>query len=289
MCFGYKLRLASTSSLSKDIQEKAATLKHSRAKIKKLNNNLNPLFGKLKKAKAELTKFEAQEVKLKEKEPRLKDVYAEKEADLKDISSSIIYDIVNILKEIDSIAIDMKKIIFDADTILYRESRTIDKLHKKIKGMNLAKEINNKLILVKEDMKTAARRLYESVEAQKALKKPFKKRKKILISKKIKKLSTEAGELEGLLEKLKLTNIDEITKDAEKELDDLEKIEFAVVSLAPELKSHIIHIKSKLYLLDAGRIEEKLNSTERKLNKILSKISSQAEKLFEEIVIVEKI
>ena len=292
---GYKLRLATTASLSGNIQESANTIAKSRSRIKQLNEKLKPSFASLKKARTELTKLSSQKARLKEEHPRLKNMYAKKQQAVKDISASIMYNIVNILKEIDSIVFDMKSVIFDADTILYRESKTLDKFHKevgKIKDKKLSAEIAGQLNVLKEEMKTAARRLYESVEAAGILKKPFSRKKKLALSQGISQLSTEAVQLEKVLEKLKITNIEEITKNAEKELNDIRRIEIAIVSLVPELKRHLSRIRNDLYLLEssaAERIKEKLSSSERKLDKTLAKISSQAEQLFEEIVIIEKI
>ena len=91
---------------------------------------------------------------------------------------------------------------------------------------------------------------------------------------------------------MNVANIDEIARDAEKELNDLEKIDVAIVSIFPDFSENIAAIRSKLYLLDpsaGGRIEEKLNAFEFHLNRVLNRISSHAEELFEEIAIIEKI
>ncbi len=292
MC-GYKFRLASTAALSKDIQEKAIELTKSRIKIAKLTALLKPSFIRLKSANIELTKFYAQREKPKKQTKELRLAYSKKQGVVRDISSTIMFDIVNILKEIDSIIKDVKKIIFDADTILYRESKALDRFHKQasqIQDQKQAAKLMNQINLLKEEMKTTARRLYESVEASTATAKPAKK--PISIASTVSKLSLEAAESEKILRKLKVTNIEEITKNAEQELNDLRKIEIALISLVPKLKMQFAFIRSKVHLLDssaAGRVEERLKSTEDSMNRALNKISSQAEKLFEEIVIVKKI
>ncbi|MBR9691928.1 hypothetical protein GOV06_04015 [Candidatus Woesearchaeota archaeon] len=291
MYLGYKLRLAKTSDLSKDIQEKAVEIARSRVRIAKLNQKLKPSFEKLKKANIELTKFLSPKVK---KTSKVRNMSAGKQQAAKELSAAIRLDIINILKEIDSIISDLKKVIFDADTMLYRQSRAIDRLHKevdKLKDKKLSLKLANQLNILKEDMKSAARRLYELAKAPSLLKKSFKK-KKIMVSTSILKLSIEAAQLDKILKKLSVNSIDEITKKAEKELDDLQKIEIVIISLVPNLKLHLTHIRNNLHLLDpssALRAEDKLTRSEKYLEKTMAKITSQAEKLFEEIVIIKKI
>jgi hypothetical protein len=291
---GYKLRLASTSFLSKDIQKKAVALVKSRVKVARLNERLGLSFEKLKKANVEPTKLAVQQAKLKEAHPALINLHAKQEALVKDISSSIMYDAVHLLKEIEDIYFTLKRIILDADVILYRESKTLDKFHReiiKLENKEMALKLINQINSLKEEMKTVARRLYESAKSPALLKKPFKK-KKVAVSKQLILLSAETSEIDALLKRLNVTKIDEITKDAEKELIDLAKIELAVFSLFPELSSHLSHLRSRLYLLDkpvSGRLGEKISNSESILNRVLKKISFNAEKLFEEIIISEKI
>jgi hypothetical protein len=291
----YKFRLAPTSAISKDIQKRAVDIARARVDIAKLNQDLNLHFEELKKANIELTKLSAQKVELKEAHPTIKDMDAGKKAAIKEISAIARHDAAHILNEIDAIISDLKRIILDADTILYRESKALDKFHAEITKLadkNLAAKLASQVSILKEELKTAARRLYELVKDPELTKKPFSKERMQPVSKNVIQLSKEVAELENLLEKLNITNLDEITKDAEKELNDLKKIEISIVSLVPELESHLTHIRSKLYLLEksaAGRLEERLSASEKKLKKALDKIAFLAEKLFEEIVITEKI
>jgi len=295
MSLAYKIRLVPTASLSADIQKRAKDLAKARYTIAKLNQRLNPLFEQLKNIDIEMTKLSVQKAELEEEHPRLKDMYAKQKSILKELSASVRYSVVELLNEMANAVNDLRKIMFDADTLLYRENRMIDKLHKqifKLKDKELSVKIMNQLNLIKEDIKTAARRLYESVDASELLKKPFAKRKEFPVSEEIARLSMEAVGLEKVLEKLKVTSIDEITKDAEKELADLEKIEIAVVSMFPEFKENLSHIISRLHLLDfsaAERIREKIAVFEAKMDRILERISAHAEELFEEIAILEKL
>jgi hypothetical protein len=292
MSFSYKLRLTPTPALSSSIQKNAVEIAKSRLRIKTLNAKLKISFAKLKKLNAELTKLAAKTVKLKEKNPRLRDRHRKQREAVKDLSAEIRQDIVIILKEIESIASDLKKIIFDADTILYRENKALERFNEAVKKLDkkTAAKISAQIRVLKEELKTTARRLYESVSTSGFLKKPFSK--KFEVSSQIAKLSSEAASLETVLERLRISRIEDIAKKAEKELADLRKIEIAAISLIPELKAHLSRIRNDIYILEpsfAGRIENNLNTTATHLAKTVYTISKQAEKLFEEIVIVKKI
>lgn len=295
MCLSYKFRLKSTLRLSEDIKKNVKGIIKSGELIASLKENLDTSFKKLKKANIELTKLSVQEAPLKrELHPRLRDLHADKKSDVNNTSAIIMYDIFHILKEIDTITSDIKNIMADAFALMYRENRAISRMHVKIISLEernkFSSEVANQLNILEEDIKTSARRLYEAIKSPDLLKEPFKK--PFSISEKISELSDEAAGLEKVLERLNLSNVNEIVRDAEKELGDIKKIELAVVSVTPELKSHIAHIKGNIYLLGssaAGRVNDRLAKTESNIDNSFSKMSSDAKKLFEEIVIIKKI
>ncbi|MBW2996193.1 hypothetical protein KY332_02715 [Candidatus Woesearchaeota archaeon] len=294
MAAQYKLRLATSTSLSRSIQENAATILKSRNEIARISKRLQPNFQKLKKANSELSKLSVQKVKLRQKQPQLGDTYARQSSTVKELSAIIRHDTIDLLKQIDSIISDLKNICLDADTILYRESRALDQFHRevdKLADKKQSAQIANQLNLLKQEIKTTARRLYETAGAPEILKRPLAK-EKIEVSKNIFLLGKEIEALDKILDRLKIANINEITKNIEKELRDLQRIELAVSTLIPELKKQLAVIRNDLYLVEssaAARIEEKLSATEKSLERALARIISSAEKLLEEVVIIKKI
>ncbi len=290
----YKFKLTPVPILSRQIKEYSAMIAKSRNETISLRKKITSSLEKLKKANNNLTKFSVQKAKLKEKNPKLKNTYTEKKEKVKDLSAETRLNFVHLLKKIDSIVLDLKEIIFSADTLLYKENKNLNRLHKeikKLKNKKLSAKTASQINILKQEIKSAARRLYESAKAPELLKKPFTK-KATNLEKTIFELGIESASLEKALEKLNVNNIKEITKKAEKELDNLKKIELAVVSLVPEIKSHFAYIRSHHYLLEpsaAGRVEDRLSISEKKLDRILDKIESQAEKLFKEISIVKEI
>ncbi|MEE9525578.1 MAG: hypothetical protein V3V78_03155 [Candidatus Woesearchaeota archaeon] len=291
----YKFRLATSVSLSKSIQENAATILKSRNEIKRITERNKLNLKKLKKANADLSKLSVQKVKLKEKSTKLKNTYKKQESAVKELSAIIRQDTIEILDQINSIIKDLKNILLDSDTILYRESKALDKFHREIDLLADKKQsaqIANKLNLLKEEMKTTSRRLYQAIEAPIILRKPFAKPLKEPISKHIFLLGKDIEGIERIFDKLNISRIDEIIKKAERQLSDLRKVELAVTILVPTLKQHLAVIKDDIYLLEssaASRIEEKLSNTEKYLEKSLAKATNSAEKLLQDIIIVKEI
>jgi len=285
----YKFRLTTTLALSQNIQKKGLEISRSRKRISKLNEKLKPNFNNLRKAVKDLRKLSVPKVRLIEKDPKVINANKQQQARVKEISALIRYDIINLLKEIDNIVLNLRQVIFDSDTILYRESRTLDKFYKiinKINDKNLAARVTNQISILKEEIKSTARRLYEQSKKPNILNKPWKKKKPIKISDKLTSLSTSLAESDKILNKLKITKIKEIVKNSEKQLHNVSKIEIAIVSLIPELKLHLKKIRNNLSFLESsakGRIQEKLDDTEFKIDKTMNQITSNAERLLEDI------
>ena len=142
---GYKFRWHATYHYVLEIQKSAVLLAKARLNIAKLNESLSPSFENLKKANIELTKLSLQT----EKEVRKHSIILEstssyKDKQVKDISSSIMYDIIHLIREIDSVVVLISRIIVDAYTVVYRENRILDRLSRevnRIKDENLGYHI----------------------------------------------------------------------------------------------------------------------------------------------------
>ncbi|MBW2981287.1 hypothetical protein KY343_00260 [Candidatus Woesearchaeota archaeon] len=298
MCFyNYKFRsLIPSSVLSWSIEKDTDKLKTNLDSINEIFSKTNKIFENLKKANTELTKLAVQSTRLKEKQ-KLKDMYKEKEEIVLKINKSIAFNTARLFNRIDFAVKILEKIVFNADAFLYKESKRLNKFITKIEKLDdkkLSQALLNKIELVKEDIKTTARRLYEISRAGEEIleKYPEEKSKKIDISEEIKKLEIEAADMEKTLKHLAVTEIDHIYTNAEKLLEDLRRIELDAVSDMPKLEMHFTNINSHLYLLDNEirlSIKKRSNSSKENFTKIKKKIAEHAKNLLQDIEIVKKI
>jgi len=200
----------------------------------------------------------------------------------------------SILNEVDKSFIDLKRITFDADTLIYREDKILNKFAKKIEGLNgdekLAHTLINKINEVKENMKTVTRKLFVVARAEE--KDMFSKSIDASIndggpiSKQMKKLGVEIDEVGKILEHLKIDDIDDIVKNSEDELIKLKKIELEAVAIIKKLEGYLTDIKNRFYLLQdeiQEKLKDNLDSSEKKFDKIKQDITKNAEKLFKDI------
>ncbi|MBW2966557.1 hypothetical protein KY342_05625 [Candidatus Woesearchaeota archaeon] len=297
MCFyNYTIRsLFPSSMLSKSIEKNTGKLKTTITSIKDISVQIKSEFEQLKKANIELTKLAVYATKLKEK-PKIKDFYKQNEEAVSKINKSISSKITHLFNKIDFATKILEKIIFNADAVIYKESKGLNNLIKQIQSLEdkkLSQMLLNKINLVKEDIKTAARRLYEASRAEEeVLEKYPEKSKKTIISEEIKKFGIETAKIESVLKKLTLNNIDQITENAEKLLNDLKKIELDVIIAINKLEEHFDKINPLLYLLEediAYSIKKKSNSSKELLTNTKKRITEHAKNLLKDIEIVKKI
>ncbi len=290
----YKFKLRSIPVLCADIEKNAVELKTSMERLESLNIDVDELFEQLKKEIPESEKLHVKEAKLKEKKPGLKDLY--KKENLLGMNKAISEKIAKILKEISLAIKNIKTITFDADALIYKEEKALNAVAEKIErakaDTRLEHELINRINEVKQDMKTVTRRLYEVSRAQeKSILTPvMEKPPKIALSDQIKELAIEVDRIQDLLTKLKITDIDSITKNAEKELNDLRKIELDIEILVPRIDRYLNLIKNKLYLLEDDfekKLKKELRALIKQFTQTKEQITDQAELLFQEITILE--
>jgi hypothetical protein len=296
MCiYNYKFRsLFPSSILSGSIERSTNKLKITINSVEMTSSQVNALFEQLKKANVELTKLAVQTTRLKEK-PKLKDLYKEKEETVSKINKSIEFNITRLFNRIDFAVKLLEKITFNADASLYKESKRlnqfIDKI-KKLEDKELSKTLLSRIELVKEDIKTTARRLYESSRAEEKGILRKEKPRILSTSEEIKKLGIEAASLELSLKQLAITDIDQIYKTSERLLKDLKKIELDAIATMPKLEDHFIKINVLVYLLEnstRSSIKKRINSSKKDATRIKKRITEHAKNLLKDIEIVKKI
>jgi len=292
------MSLLPSAVLSKGLERSTNKLKTDLDFIEEIDSAIKDSFEGLKKSNTELTKLAVQATRFKEKKPRLKDLYKQKEEAISKINKSISFDAARLFNKIDTAIKILQRIIFNADASLYKEDKRLNKFINKIeklKDEKLSQTLLNKIELVKEDIKTAARRLYEAsrAEEKEVLKKyPSEMPQKISVSEEIKGLSIEAADLEDALKHLTITNIDQIFENAEKLLRDLKKIELDAISVMPKLEESFIKTNALLYLLEnqtRSEIKKRLNSSKEAVSVIKKRITEHAKNLLKDIEIVKKI
>lgn len=289
----YKWNIKSSKDLSLNIEKTSAELTESLDKIQTALSSIKEAFEKLKKINPELSKLHLKVAKLKEYHPTLPEMYHDK----KEESSSLIFSLKQnsegALAEIDQAAKMVKKIIGNADALLYKESKLLDQFAKKItalkEGEKLSYHLLSRINQVKEEMKTVARRLFEEFKAEE--RSAFLElQKKKNISEEMGALGIEIQEVGKVLEALKIDDIDDIVKNSEKQLFNLRKVELESALVISKLERYITTLKSEMYLLpqkEKKEVDEKIESLEKKFNTIKKNITTQAEMLFQDIKIHE--
>jgi hypothetical protein len=301
MCFyNYKIRsLLPSLTLSKSIEKSTTRLNTIMGSIEEISSQINDAFEDLKKANIHLTKLAVQATRLKEKKPKLKDLYKEKEELVSKLNQSIALKTTKLFNRTDLVVKILERITFNADAVLYKENKRLNKFiakTKKVENKELSQKILSKINLVKADIKTAARKLYEAsrAEEEKGILEeyPSKESKELRISEEIKKFGLEAAQIDLILKKLTVTNIDEISKNAEKLLTDLKKIELDVMVGMNKLEEHFVKINALLYLLEdktSFSVKNRLKSSKEILIKTKKRITEHAKNLLKDIEIVKKI
>lgn len=302
LILGYKYKLASIPQLCKNIENTSSTLNKSMEKIEGMMPKLKGSFEELKKISPEFTKLKVQIAQLKEYKPRLQDMYEEQKGKVADINHAITLNITELLNEFDKAITDLKRITFDSDALIWKENKLLSRFAKKIKELKgdekLVYELIRRINEVKEDMKTICRKLFESSRAEergvlsRSAEKTVETRPRIPISEQIKKLGIEIDSVGRVLEHLNIDDIDGIVKNSEEELFKLKKIELEVIIIIASLGKYSTELKTKLYLLEeeaAGKIKKRLMDSENRFNKAKEAITKNAESLFKEIDIIEKI
>lgn len=300
MCLGYKFRFASTSRLCGDMEKKAANLREAVNRIEELAKGMNKKFEELKKIKPDLMKLKVQAAKVNEYKPELHDMLHEKRENVLDINHSIAADVNSFLGAVDRAFADLKKITLDADSLLYKENNILNSFAKKIKESKgdekLVYGLVNKINEVKENMKTLARKLFVLARAEEKdifVKTEEKAAKnKIPLSEQISQLGVEIDEVGRVLEHLGIDDIDMLVQKSEDELSKLKKVELDAAVMSEQLEGYLIELKNRFYLLEdeiAKRLREKMISSEKSFDAIKNNITKNAEKLLEEIDIVQKI
>jgi hypothetical protein len=264
--------------------------------IEEISSKIKDKSEQLKKANNQLTKLAVQSTRLKERE-KLKDMYREREEAVSKLNKSIALNTAKLLDGVDFGMRILQRIIFNADASLYKESKKLNKFIGKIEKLEdrkLSQTLLNKIELIKEDIKTTARRLYELSRAEEEIleKYPEEKSKKLNMAEEIKKLGIEAADMEKALRHLAVTEIDQIYQNAEKLLEDLRRIEFDAIIVMPKLEKHFININSHLYLLEneiRSSVKKRLKSSDENFRQTKKKIIEYAKNLLQDIEIVKKI
>ena len=297
MALGFKWRLISIESLCNDIEESSKRLKNSVGKTDNLMKGVYSAFEEIKQIKPEFNKLHIQVAKLKEYNPKLQDMFHEQKEKLSEKTSHIFLDLGRIFTETEKSTTELKNIMLDADSILYKENQQLDKFTEKIKQLKdstLSHELLIKINTAKEDMVSVARKLFESAKAEEKdilIETTKTTKQRIPLSEQIRSLSIQIEEVGKVLEHLNIDDIDDILKSAEKQIDYVEKIELDIILIIKKLEKYLIEIKNKLYLLDdkvASKVRIRLISCEKKFDKTKEGITKSAENLLKEITLIEK-
>lgn len=294
--FGFKFRIASIESLCKDIENSTNRLKQSTDKIELLMPRVLATFDEIKEILPEFKKLHVKVAELEEYDPELQDLLHEKNERVAEKTSSIFLDLGRIFTDMEKSIAAIKDIIMDADAIIFKENKQLDKFKDQIKNIKLesSQKVLEKITETKEDLMAVARRLFETAKAEQKDIFPQKKEKvpRTPLSEQIKSSGIKIEEIGKILDHLNIDDIDEIVKNSEEQLENLERIEVNASLAIRNLEGHLIEIKNKLYLLEGEpetKIRKRIIQTEKIFDKAKADITKNAEKLLKSINIVKKI
>ena len=280
----------SVESMSKDIQETAVSLGKFLEEIEKQRSKLEKDFASLKKLKPELGKLGVRVAKIEEYKPKLQDKLHGKKVKYEHLNHSVMRDTDKLLNLFDQAVQDVKNIVFDANTLFVNENKVLDGFAHKIKSIKgdskLANELLGRINEVKEEMKSVARRLFESSRAEEH--DIFDTKPKKPIAEQLKKLGVMIDEVGKVLVKLNIDNIDDIVKKSEQELTIIKKVGLEAIIALSQLERLLDFLKAKYSFLEEStfkKADERLSASERRFLKIKKQITEKAKKLFENIKI----
>jgi len=286
----------SIPQLCEKIEQKNIDLKESIDKLENLMPKIEKGLSEIKDISPEFSKLKVQVANLKEYRPKLHDMYEEAREAVLDLNNSIKNNLDNSLDQIDKGLDCIKSIMFSADCLILKEEKLLNGFAKKINAVegddDLKKLMINKINLIKEDIKSITRRLFEKARAEQDDIFDKQKKTKLPLSEEIKRLSVEIDSVGRVLERLNIDDIDEITKDCEKEIDDIEKIEEDVMDMVNKIESYLKKIQGKLHLLEddiSDKLRQRVDDSYKKLEDIKADITNNAKKIFESVVIFQEV
>lgn len=293
----YRYRLASVGSLCRDIENSSERLKSSMETIGMLVLRAISTFDEIKEILPELKKMHVKVAELEEYKPEFQNTLYEQKERYSEKESTIFLDLGRAFREMEESITALRHIVMDADTIIYKESRMLDKFISDIehlKDMKVSRQVMKKIITLKEDLLSVALRLMRTAKAEERdiFPKDGKKPERKPLSERISSAGIEVAEIGRLLDHLDIDDIDEIVKDSEKQLEDLEKIETSASMAIRDLENHLAGIKNKLYLLQGDsepKIRSRLISVEKRFDKLKSEITKNAESLVKDLKVYKKI
>jgi hypothetical protein len=287
---GYKFSLMTTAGLGRRIGKRADEFYKITLSIADINKDISEQFEQLKKVKPKLSKLKVQAAELKEEKPRLQDLYEQHEKEIHGIEEKLASDIRKMLRLIEEAALFIKDIIFDADTIIYRENKRLSSMIRKARKMADAVAANRivfRLNTIKAEMKSLTLRLLQAseLEEEEVLSYPAKKFE--MEETGIKKFGSELAELEE--EGFGMLKVDLIISNSRKKLKDLRTVEMKVIFLMISIDRYFDYLKSKVYLFEDDvreNIEKKILDSAGNFEGIKKDIREQALSLYENIEII---
>lgn len=282
----------SVRSLSRDIQDNASSLGVLLGDIARLRSGLEADFVELKKLKPELGKLGVRVAKIEEYKPKLQDKLHDKRVRYEHLNHSVLREVGRLFDLFDRAVLLVKVIVFDADSLLVREDKALDGFAGKIKSLkgdsSLANELISRINEVKEDMKTVARRLFESSRASEH--DLFETRPRVSVADQIKRLGVMIDEVGKVLVKLDIDDIEDVVQKSEQELAAVKKVCLEAVIALSQLERLLDFFNARFSFLEEQtfhKAQERLSSSDKLFSDVKKRITDRAERLFESIKIQE--
>ncbi len=289
----FKLRFKPSTALGESIEKNSSDVKTMVKEIDKYNAKLDELFATLKEGKKQLTKLEVKQVKLKETSPKMVNLHKKNEEMVVKLNLSVEKHVKKFLSVLDKIILKLWGITFDADTLLYREDKSLTKLANEVNKIT-DKRLKHKLLVfinhVKANMKSITLKLLEAskLEEEEVMVYPGK-RKLTSLPERVKDIGAELRRLEEIPGKLSKAYVSELLKAATAQINRLKKIELDVLVIMPAIDRHFAKLRDKMYILEdsiAKKTTARIDFYEKKFEYVKNKIAKQAENLFETIELV---
>ncbi|MBW2993778.1 hypothetical protein KY317_04350 [Candidatus Woesearchaeota archaeon] len=286
--FGIKLK--SSAVLSSEIRKNSLKLRKMFSEIDRFSLKLEEMFKTLIEAKKELGRLDVRKVKLNELHPKMINLHEKREELVNRLNFSIGMHLKKFLSVLDAIAVKLKNITFEADTLFYREDRRLTNLGERIKSIKdiylrhkLISVVNN----IKETIKSVTLRILEAsrLEEEKVMLYPSKGK---LPARKLKEIQVETEGLGKISGEFDIDNMNAVKEVAE-QIKKLKTIELDVLVLMSSVDRYHAKLRERIYLLRddvAKKIIEDIKSSEQRFKGIKNKISKHTQKLFTSIKII---
>ena len=290
----YKWNFHSTEVLAKSIESESFKLGELMEEAEHICGWAKESFEDIRKMRIELSKMRFHTGKKIKSSESIEKATIPKREGMRKKLAVIKKELKQLMIRLDRALNHIKKILYKANAILYKENNAIDEFEAKLKNRGASKEGYYKIVFqineLKEEMKTIARKVYEAFKSEedKVFFAGENKTTARHLSNKIFSLGKEIESTGKAIQHLDANTVEDILDKSRNQLINIKKINLQSIILISRIEKMIRDTESKTHTLsdeDIKDFSKSVMDVEEKIEKTERDLTEQAIMLFEEIKI----